>query len=219
MPVILTTGWIALAYLNRWPAFPFSFIKFHFRNRQFELFNHAVVIKKTNPILRAIVFIRNCSLQLWLKIFNKFFEMLFCFPPELCFVVPLGRLSLLIYLLKMRQYFFTEQIQYVWVVWKIFGEFVRVDNNPFFLLLILTIIQTYIRFVHNQTNIFSLLCQWFCNQIDSKQNDVKSFRSFLNSAFYKKTTETGKNRLRLFFKLNSWTIPLKDSDRRHQAKQ
>lgn len=173
MPVILTTGWMA----RRWPAFPFSFSKFHFRNRQFELFNHAVVIKKTNPILRAIVFIRNCSLQLWLKIFNKFFEMLFCFPPELCFVVPLGRLSLLIYLLKMRQYFFTEQIQYVWVVWKIFGEFVRVDNNPFFITID----------INNYTNLYSFcpqsnehiffLCQWFCNQIDSRQNDVKSFRS------------------------------------------
>ena len=219
MPVLLTTGWIAIAFLNRWPAFPLSFSKFHFRNRQFELFNHAVVIKKTNPILRAIVFIRNRSLQLWLKIFNKFFELLFCFPPELCFVVPLGRLSLLIYLLKMRQYFFTEQIQYVWVVWKIFGEFVRVDNNPFFLLLLLTIIQTYIRFVHNQTNIFSFCANDSAIKSIPSRMTSKVSEVFLYSAFYKKTTETGKNRLRLFFKLKSWTIPLKDSDRRHQAKQ
>ena len=154
----------------------FSFRKFHFRNRQFELFNHAVVIKKTNPILRAIVLIRNCSLQLWLKIFNKFFEILFRLPTELCFVVPLGRLPLLVYLLKMRQYFFTEQIQYVWVVWKIFGEFVRVDNNPFFLLLILTIIQTYIRFVYNKANVFSFYEKWFIIQIDSKETDAKNCR-------------------------------------------
>ena len=71
-------------------------------------------------------------------------------------VVPLGRLPLIIYFLQMRQYFFPEQIQYVWVVWKIFGKFVRVDNNPFFLPLILTIIQTDIRFVDNWTNVFSI---------------------------------------------------------------
>ena len=49
----------------------------------------------------------------------------------------------------MRQYFFTEQIQYVWVVWKIFGEFVRVDNNPFFITID----------INNYTNLYS-----FCPQ-------------------------------------------------------
>lgn len=172
MPVILTTGWIAIVFLNRWPAFPFSFSKFHFRNRQFELFNHAVVIKKTNPILRTIVFIRNCSLQLRLKIFNKFFELLFCFPPELCFVVPLGRLSLLIYLLKMRQYFLPNRSSTFELSERYSVSSFVLIRIPSLLLLILTIIQTYIRFVHNQTNIFS-----FC----ANDSAIKSIPSRMTS--------------------------------------